>query len=47
MHHTKDILESLSFIQSRTDMKPTVGIILGSGLGTIRRHIRKCGTYSL
>ncbi|MGG4664945.1 purine-nucleoside phosphorylase [Providencia vermicola] len=33
MHQTTDILESLKFIQSRTELKPTVGIILGSGLG--------------
>lgn len=33
MHNTNDILESLRFIESRTATKPTIGIILGSGLG--------------
>lgn len=33
MHQTNDILESLKFIESHTELKPTVGIILGSGLG--------------
>jgi len=33
MHQTDDILESLKFIEAHTDLKPTVGIILGSGLG--------------
>ena len=33
MHKLTDILESKSFVESKTDVKPTVGIILGSGLG--------------
>ncbi|XKM14535.1 purine-nucleoside phosphorylase [Orbaceae bacterium ac157xtp] len=34
MHQTKDIQEAVSFIQNRTKIKPTIGIILGSGLGS-------------
>lgn len=33
MHITAEIQEAVTFIQSRCDQKPTIGIILGSGLG--------------
>ncbi|MDE9495101.1 purine-nucleoside phosphorylase [Xenorhabdus bovienii] len=33
MHKTADILESKNYVESITDIKPTIGIILGSGLG--------------
>lgn len=33
MHKTSDIQEAVSYIQQLTDVKPTIGIILGSGLG--------------
>lgn len=33
MHHLKDIQETAAFIQKHTDLTPTIGIILGSGLG--------------
>lgn len=33
MHQTAHILETQQFIESKTKIKPTIGIILGSGLG--------------
>ncbi|MCO6524245.1 MAG: hypothetical protein J6562_04395, partial [Candidatus Schmidhempelia sp.] len=33
MHKTADIKEAVSYIQTLTNKKPTIGIILGSGLG--------------
>ena len=33
MHQTSDIQQAVNFIQQHTDKKPTIGIILGSGLG--------------
>ena len=33
MHITAEIQEAVTFIQSKCDQKPTIGIILGSGLG--------------
>ena len=33
MHQTQQIKEAREFIQSKTDMTPEIGIILGSGLG--------------
>lgn len=39
MHQTKDILEAKEFIQSKTDHKPTVGLVLGSGLGVMAGEI--------
>ncbi|MDE9444764.1 purine-nucleoside phosphorylase [Xenorhabdus bovienii] len=33
MHKTADILESKNHVESITNIKPTIGIILGSGLG--------------
>lgn len=34
MHITAEIQEAVTFIQSKCDQKPTIGIILGSGLGS-------------
>ena len=31
--------EAVSFIQSQTDVKPTIGIILGTGLGGLVKEI--------
>lgn len=40
MHLTEHILESRDFILSKTsDVKPTIGLILGSGLGTLADEI--------
>ena len=33
MHKTSDIQEAVNYIQKLTDIKPSIGIILGSGLG--------------
>ncbi|KES14507.1 hypothetical protein GASC598I20_001680 [Gilliamella apicola SCGC AB-598-I20] len=33
MHQTSDIQQAVNFIQKHTNKKPTIGIILGSGLG--------------
>ena len=33
MHQTADIQQAVNYIQQQTDKKPTIGIILGSGLG--------------
>lgn len=35
MHNTKDILETKDYIQSKIDTQPEIGLILGSGLGTL------------
>ncbi|MFD2446933.1 purine-nucleoside phosphorylase [Bacillus sp. CGMCC 1.16607] len=39
MHRTEDILEAKNFIMSKTDYRPTIGMILGSGLGTLADEI--------
>ncbi|MFS8652559.1 MAG: purine-nucleoside phosphorylase [Caldibacillus sp.] len=39
MHATKDILEAKAFIEAKTDQKPTVGLVLGSGLGVMADQI--------
>lgn len=33
MHLTADIAESKAFVEAQITVKPTIGIILGSGLG--------------
>ncbi|WHY78345.1 purine-nucleoside phosphorylase [Neobacillus sp. WH10] len=39
MHKLQDILEAKDFIMSKTDHRPTIGMILGSGLGTLADEI--------
>ncbi|XZF76092.1 purine-nucleoside phosphorylase [Bacillus sp. AL-1R] len=39
MHKTEHILETRDFILSKTSYRPTVGLILGSGLGTLADEI--------
>ncbi len=39
MHKTEHILETRDFILSKTNYRPTVGLILGSGLGTLADEI--------
>jgi purine-nucleoside phosphorylase len=39
MHNLQDILETRDFIMSKTDHRPTVGLILGSGLGSLADEI--------
>ncbi|MGE6541238.1 purine-nucleoside phosphorylase [Bacillus luti] len=39
MHTLQDILETRDFIMSKTDYRPTIGMILGSGLGTLADEI--------
>lgn len=39
MHKLEDILQAKEFILSKTDHRPTVGLILGSGLGTLADEI--------
>jgi len=39
MHKLQDILETRDFIMSKTDYRPTVGMILGSGLGSLADEI--------
>lgn len=39
MHKLQDILEARDFIRNKTDYRPTVGMILGSGLGTLADEI--------
>ena len=34
------INEAVSFIKSKYDIRPSVGIVLGSGLGTFTREIK-------
>lgn len=34
-----DIQDAVSFIRQRTDAKPSIGIILGSGLGDLAHHV--------
>ncbi|MFE6168996.1 purine-nucleoside phosphorylase [Viridibacillus arvi] len=41
MHKLQDILETRDFIMSKTDYRPTIGLILGSGLGTLADEIEK------
>lgn len=35
MHKTEDILEAKQYVESKIDVKPEIGIILGSGLGSL------------
>ncbi|MEH7331712.1 purine-nucleoside phosphorylase [Neobacillus drentensis] len=39
MHKLQDIFEARDFIMSKTDFRPTIGMILGSGLGTLADEI--------
>lgn len=39
MHRTADIMEATNYILSKTDHRPTNGMILGSGLGTLADEI--------
>ncbi|WP_077619832.1 purine-nucleoside phosphorylase [Bacillus sinesaloumensis] len=39
MHKTADIMEAKDYILSKTDQRPTIGMILGSGLGTLAEDI--------
>lgn len=39
MHNIQDILEARDFIMSKTDNRPAIGLILGSGLGTLADEI--------
>lgn len=39
MHNMQDILEARDFIRSKTDDRPVIGMILGSGLGTLADEI--------
>ncbi|WP_342429619.1 purine-nucleoside phosphorylase [Neobacillus sp. FSL H8-0543] len=39
MHKLEDIFEARDFIFSKTDSRPTIGMILGSGLGTLADEI--------
>lgn len=38
MHQVSEINKAKEFVQSKTTEKPTVGIILGSGLGSLPIH---------
>lgn len=40
MHKLEDILEAKSYILSKTDYRPTVGLVLGSGLGILADEIK-------
>ncbi|MEI4769792.1 purine-nucleoside phosphorylase [Psychrobacillus sp. FJAT-51614] len=40
MHNIQDILEARDFIMSKTDDRPVIGLILGSGLGTLADEIK-------
>lgn len=39
MQRTQEILEARDFIMSKTDYQPKIGMILGSGLGTLAEEI--------
>ncbi|MBA9026826.1 purine-nucleoside phosphorylase [Peribacillus huizhouensis] len=39
MHNLQDILEAREFILSKTDYRPAIGMILGSGLGNLADEI--------
>ncbi|MFJ7736316.1 purine-nucleoside phosphorylase [Lysinibacillus sp. NPDC097287] len=39
MHKLQDILETKDFIMSKTEYRPTIGLILGSGLGSLADEI--------
>ncbi|AZS14908.1 purine-nucleoside phosphorylase [Paenibacillus lutimineralis] len=39
MHNTQQILEAKDFIMSKINHRPTIGLILGSGLGTLADDI--------
>ena len=36
------IEETASYIKAKTDIKPTIGLILGSGLGVLADEIENC-----
>lgn len=40
MHNIQDILETRDFIISKTDHRPVIGLILGSGLGSLADEIK-------
>ncbi|WP_313893115.1 purine-nucleoside phosphorylase [Psychrobacillus sp.] len=40
MHNIQDIIETRDFIMSKTNDRPMVGMILGSGLGTLADEIK-------
>ena len=44
MHQIKDIQEAKAYIESKTDQKPTVGLVLGSGLGVMADQIENAVT---
>ena len=44
MHVLQDILEARDFIMSKLDDRPTIGLILGSGLGTLADEIESAIT---
>ncbi|GAB0169137.1 purine-nucleoside phosphorylase [Lysinibacillus sp. CTST325] len=39
MHNSQNIAETKDFIMSKTDYRPTIGLILGSGLGALADEI--------
>ncbi|CRK82105.1 purine-nucleoside phosphorylase [Neobacillus massiliamazoniensis] len=39
MHKIQDILDAKNYIMSKTDLRPTIGMILGSGLGTLADEV--------
>ncbi|MGE7945553.1 purine-nucleoside phosphorylase [Lysinibacillus sp. NPDC093688] len=39
MHNSQNIAETIDFIMSKTDHRPTIGLILGSGLGALADEI--------
>jgi len=39
MHNIQDINEAKNFIQSKTNLQPVIGLILGSGLGSLADEI--------
>ena len=39
MHKTQEILEARDFVMNKTDYRPTIGLILGSGLGALADEI--------
>lgn len=39
MHKTQEILEARDFIMNKTEYRPTIGLILGSGLGSLADEI--------
>ena len=44
MHNTQQILEAKDFIMSKINHRPAIGLILGSGLGTLADDIENAVT---